>query len=194
MYDFWYNKLIKDSPCAFDLGMSDTDSLLFKVDKPDVFWAQIDQHMDYSNYDPSHPKYTDANKAKLGFFKNEFGSEKKCLRFIGLRAKCYSLKTEDKNKKISSKCVAKGVGRKAIENRMNFDQYAQSLEDKKVIRHSFASIRSTKHSVFTVMQSKKALTHFDSKRWIFQCGIHSVSYGHYHAKIYLKTCPFCKTL
>ena len=191
MYDFWYNKLTKDSPCSFDLGMSDTDSLLFKVDKPDVFWYHIDEYMDYSNYDSSHPKHNLTNKAQLGYFKNEFGSDKKCVRFIGLRAKCYSLKTVDKDNKIASKCVAKGVGRKAIENRMNFDQYAEALEQKKVIRHSFANIRSTKHNVFTVMQSKKALTHFDSKRWIFSCGIHSVSYGHYHVRKYFNLCPIC---
>ena len=191
MYDFWYNKLTKNTKCKFDLGMSDTDSLLFKVNKPDEFWKQIDEYMDYSNYDSSHPKYNESHKAQLGFFKNEFGSEKKCLRFIGLRVKCYSLQTVDKNQKIASKCVAKGVGRKAIENRMNFDQYALALEEKKVIRHSFANIRSTKHNVFTVMQSKKALTHFDSKRWIFSCGIHSVSYGHYHTKKYFNTCPIC---
>ena len=192
MYDFWYNKLIKDSPCNFDLGMSDTDSFLFKVSKPDVFWERINPYMDFSNYEPSHPKFDAANKAQLGFFKNEFGSEKKCLRFIGLRAKCYSLKLSDKNDILSSKCVAKGVGIKAIENRMNFNQYAESLEKKKVIRHSFANIRTTKHSVFTVMQSKKALTHFDSKRWLFSCGIHSVSYGHYHIKKYFNVCPVCK--
>ena len=34
MYDFWFNILTKNSPCQFDLGMSDTDSLLFKVTKP----------------------------------------------------------------------------------------------------------------------------------------------------------------
>jgi hypothetical protein len=24
MFDFWYNKMTKDTPCTFDLGMSDT--------------------------------------------------------------------------------------------------------------------------------------------------------------------------
>ena len=105
MYDFWYNILTKDSPCNFELGMSDTDSLLFKVTKPSEFWSRIDEHMDYSNYDPTHPKYSLENKAMLGKFKNELGSEKKCLRFVGLRAKCYSLNLLDKNEKLSEKCI-----------------------------------------------------------------------------------------
>lgn len=190
MYDFWYNKLTKDSPCTFNLGMSDTDSLLFKVNKPDLFWSQIDEHMDYSNYEPGHPKFNNTNKAMLGKFKNELGSEKKCERFIGLRAKCYSMKLIDTKKNVTSKCIAKGVGRVAIEKRMNFKQYLSCMKNKKPIRHSFASIKSVKHNLFTVMQ-KKALTHFDSKRWLFNCGIHSVSYGHYHIKKYFDCCPTC---
>ena len=103
MYDFWFNQITKDSPCEFDLGMSDTDSLLFKVTKPQIFWEKMDPHMDYSNYDPSHPKFSLENKAMLGKFKNELGSEKKCVRFVGLRAKCYSLKLVDRKKSESEK-------------------------------------------------------------------------------------------
>ena len=84
------------------------------------------------------------------------------------------------------------VGRVAIEKRMNFKQYLSCMKNKKPIRHSFASIKSVKHNLFTVMQKKKALTHFDSKRWLFNCGIHSVSYGHYHIKKYFDCCrPTC---
>ena len=66
MYDFWFNILTKNSPCQFDLGMSDTDILLFKVTKPQQFWNRMDDHMDYSNYDPTHPKFNLDNKARLG--------------------------------------------------------------------------------------------------------------------------------
>jgi hypothetical protein len=191
MYDFWYNILTKDSPCNFELGMSDTDSLLFKVTKPTEFWSRIDEHMDYSNYDPTHPKYSLENKAMLGKFKNELGSEKKCLRFVGLRAKCYSLNLLDKNEKLSEKCISKGLGRVAIKNRLNFDQYLTTLYTGKVIRHSFASIKSHKHNLFTVMQRKKALSHFDSKRYLLSCGIHSLSYGHKWIKKYGDKCLTC---
>ena len=64
----------------------------------------MDVHMDYSNYNPFHPKFTMENKAKLGKFKNELGSDKKCVRFVGLRAKCYSLKLTDKKHEKSEKC------------------------------------------------------------------------------------------
>jgi hypothetical protein len=45
--------------------------------------------MDYSNYPTDHINFNNENKAKLGFFKNEFGGTKKCTEFVGLRAKCY---------------------------------------------------------------------------------------------------------
>lgn len=191
MYDFWYNQLTKDSPCEFDLGMSDTDSLLFKVTKPHLFWRQMDKHMDYSNYDSKHPKFTLEKKAMLGKFKNELGSEKKCVRFVGLRAKCYSLKLVDKKKEKTDKCIAKGLGRVAIKNRLNFKQYANTLETGQNVRHSFASIKSHKQNVFTVMQRKKALSHFDSKRYLLSCGIHSYSYGHFFIKKYGDECLIC---
>ena len=70
MYNFWYNKMTKDCPSTFDLGMSDTDSFLFRVTKPELFWNHIDQYMDYSNYPQDHPDFNEDNKAQLGFFKN----------------------------------------------------------------------------------------------------------------------------
>ena len=110
MYDFWFNILTKNSPCQFDFGMSDTDSLLFKVTKPQQFWNRMDDHMDYSNYDPTHPKFNLENKAKLGKFKNELGSEKKCVRFVGLRAKCYSLNLTDNKIKVLKNAFLKVWG------------------------------------------------------------------------------------
>ena len=72
-------------------------------------------YMDFSNYPKDHELYNDKNKAKLGFFKDEFGGSKKCNEFIGLRAKCYCFNLEDKTtKEITSKKTCKGLGRTAI--------------------------------------------------------------------------------
>lgn len=193
MFDFYYNKMTKNCPCEFELGMSDTDSLLVKVTKPKEFWRHIDPFMDYSNYPPSHPKFSADNKAKLGYFKDELCGNTKCLGFVGLRPKCYALSLKDKSsKKLSEKKVCKGLGRTAIKNRLKYDQYLHCLKNKKPVRHSYASIRSKKHNLMTILQKKKALTHFDSKRWLFNCGIHSSPYGSKLIEIFSNTCPFCK--
>jgi len=183
--------MTKDCPCNFDLGMSDTDSFLFSVDKPEVFWKHMKPYMDFSNYPKDHPDYNESKKAHLGFFKNEIAG-KECLEFIGLRPKCYCLNIIDKTtNEISEKRVCKGIGRAAIKNRLRFEQYKTCLFKGKSKRHEFSSIRSVKHNLATIRQKKLALTCFDSKRYYFNCGIHSVPYGSKHVRKYGSTCPIC---
>ena len=185
--------MLANSECSFDLGMSDTDSFLFKVTKPKKFWEKMEPYMDFSNYPITHKLYSNENKAKLGYFKNEFGGNKTCTEFIGLRAKCYSFNLEDKKtKEITTKKTCKGLGRTAITNRLKFDQYKKCLMEGKIQRHDFATIRSSKHQLSTIRQRKKALSHFDCKRFLFACGIHSLPYNHYKIKKYYNSCPFCK--
>ena len=192
MFDFWYNKMTKNSPCTFNLGMSDTDSFLFEVTKPKVFWKTIGPYMDFSNYPKDHPKFNDTNKAQLGYFKDELCGTKKCVEFIGLRPKCYALNLVDRKSRIESeKKICKGLGRAAIKNRLRFSQYKNCLENGIIKRHEFASIRSKKHDIKTIIQKKKALSYFDSKRWLFDCGIHSVPYGSRNIKKIYSTCVIC---
>jgi hypothetical protein len=193
MFDFWYNKMTKNSPCEFNLGMSDTDSFLFEVTKPKLFWKSVEPYMDFSNYDKDHPKFSEGNKAKLGFFKDELCGGKKCVEFIGLRPKCYALNLVDKKSNVESeKKICKGLGRAAIKNRLRFSQYKNCLENEITQRHEFSTIRSTKHNIKTLRQKKKALSHFDCKRWLFDCGIHSVPYGSKYISKYYNRCMKCK--
>lgn len=149
--------------------------------------------MDFSNYPNTHKLYNNSHKAELGRFKDEFGGTKRCTEFIGLRAKCYSFNLEDKDSgEITSKKTCKGLGRTAIKNRLKFDQYKKCLKEGKIKRHDFATIRSTKHVLSTIRQRKKALSHFDSKRFLFACGLHQLPYNHYKIKQFYYSCPFCK--
>jgi hypothetical protein len=192
MFDFWYNKMTRGCDSEFDLGMSDTDSFLFKVTKPDVFWNHIDQYMDYSNYPQHHFNFDEKNKAQLGYFKNELGGELKCTEYIGLRPKCYAMNLVNiRTNEVTEKKICKGLGRAAITNRLRFKQYKECLEKGRIRRHHFASIRSKKHKLKTIMQRKKALSHFDCKRWLFDCGIHSVPYGSKSITKYYNLCPTC---
>jgi len=108
MYDFYYNKLTTNKSFEVDLGMSDTDSFLFSVTNPENYWNHIESFIDYSNYPKNHPKFTDNNKAQLGFFKDELAGKSVCKGFIGLRSKCYSMLLESKESKtIEEKKFAK---------------------------------------------------------------------------------------
>ena len=193
MFDFFYSKILSIPECTFDLGMSDTDSFLFKVTNPKMFWKKMKPYMDFSNYPTDHELFTNENKAKLGYFKDEFCGSKRCVEFIGLRAKCYCFNLEDKKtKKVTTKKTCKGLGRTAIDNRLKFDQYKKCLMEGKIKRHHFSTIRSSKHKLSTIRQRKKALSHFDSKRFLFACGIHSLPYNHYKIKKFYYSCPYCK--
>ena len=192
MFDAWYNKMMKTG-CKFDLGMTDTDSFLFKVSDPDKFSMKFDQYMDYSNYDEKHEKFSMENKAKLGYFKDELCGKFICDEFVGLRSKCYALKLEDSDTyEKKEKKVCKGVGRTAIKNRMKFDQYKNCIFKNETVRHEFHGIRSHNHNIKTVLIRKKALNFLDTKRWLFDCGIHSVPYGSIVIKKTYNKCPRCE--
>ena len=190
MYDFFY-KVLDDTKFNIDLGFSDTDSFLFKTDNTAEYEKKVMPYMDFSNYPPEHKYFSAKNKAELGFFKDELGGKLSVSEFVGLRAKCYSMKLVNKQNENSEKKVCKGLGRLAIDKRLKFQHYKDCLFSFKDRRYDFHTIRSRKQNVKTVHIKKKAISHFDSKRWLFDCGIHSVPYGSYVIQNFYNKCPKC---
>jgi len=193
MFDFYYNILTKNLKCNLELGMSDTDSFLFKVNDSIAFREHIKPYMDYSNYPISHPLYSSENRSRLGYFKDELAGKQVCREFVGLKSKCYSLLLQDlQSSNFTEKKVCKGLGRVAINNRLRFQHYKTCLFEGIPKRYDFNIIRSRSHKISTIRINKKALSHFDSKRWIYPCGIHSDPYGSVfiHPKRLL-ICPKC---
>jgi len=60
-----------------------------------------------------------------------------------------------------------------------FDQYKECLFQNKTFNATFNTIRSFNHKLFTVTETKKALSSYDDKRKIADDGINSLPYGHY---------------
>lgn len=193
MFDAWYNKITKNSGLAFQIGMSDTDSFLFKVSDGQKFRNHSKEFMDFSNYNSDHRDYSNAHKAELGYFKDELCGNRKCMEFVGLRSKCYAMSlTEINTNGQTEKKVCKGIGRSAIKNKLNFEKYKKCLLNSEILRETFHSIRSVKHNLQTVAITKKALSFIDTKRWLFDCGIHSVPYGSIEIQKYFNLCPYCE--
>ena len=46
------------------------------------------------------------------------------------------------------------------------------------MKHSFHAIRCHRHHLYTVKQTKLSLSSFDDKRYLLDCSIHSLPYGH----------------
>jgi len=191
MYDFFYN-VLKDDSFDVDLGFSDTDSFLFKTKNTKNYKKKIKSFMDFSNYPQDHKRFSNENKAKLGFFKDELAGKLSVSEFVGLRAKCYSIKMNEKKNNVNiEKKVCKGLGKIAIEKRLKFKHYKQCLFQNKDRRYDFHTIRSKKQNIKTVRIKKKAISHLDTKRWLFDCGIHSVPYGSYLIQTFYNKCPKC---
>ena len=193
MYDFFYNKLLKT--CGRDsinLCMTDTDSFIFHIKNNDVYENKLSSFMDYSNYSTDHKLYNNTKKAQLGYFKDEISSDKYIAEFVGLRSKCYALKLQDRiNGDESFKKTCKGLGKCSIRNRLKFEEYKKSLFNRVDVRHYFTGIISKKHNISTVIRNKKALSCFDSKRYIYPCGIHSSPFGSKLIRKYKGSCFQC---
>jgi hypothetical protein len=148
--------------------------------------------MDYSNYDKDHYLYDSSRKSELGYFKDELDCDSRCVEFVGLRSKCYALKIKkDSDRKYIEKKVCKGLGKIAIRNRLKFSEYKKCLMKKRDFRHYYTGIVSQKQNLFTVVRKKKALSCFDSKRWIYDCGIHSSPFGSSLITKYKNKCFKC---
>ena len=156
------------------------------------FKEKMQSHMDFSNYPEEHHLHDKSNQNELGFWKDELCGVSDCLEFVGLRSKSYALLLKKKNSaNLTEKKVCKGLGRKAIKNRLKFSEYKKCLFEGVEIRHQFTSILSKKHELYTVIRKKKALSRFDSKRWILSCGIHSLPFNSILIDKYGNRCPKC---
>jgi hypothetical protein len=192
MFDAWYNKISNAPNCKIELGMTDTDSFLFKVSNAKSFWQHVNHILDYSNYKPNNPLFDTSCKAMFGYFKDELMGQFKAMEFVGLRAKCYSMLLQEHDSlKLSEKKTCKGINRVTIAKNIKFQDYKSCLFQKKTFKRTAIMIRSTKHTIKTIKLRKKALNFLDTKRYIFSCGIHSEPYGSVLIRKHRDSCPIC---
>ena len=89
--------------------------------------------------------------------------------FVGLKSKMYSMKDIDgKNSN-----TAKGANI-AIE----FNEFKDTLFNKKIIRHKMRRIQGKKHKMGTYEINKISLSVFDDKRFVLDDGIQTFAYFH----------------
>jgi hypothetical protein len=100
MYDFHYNTIKKQYKERATLLFTDTDSLTYEIKTDDIYddMSRQKHFYDFSDYPINHPLYDVTNKKVIGKFKDETSS-KIITEFVGLRAKMYSFKTDDKENK-----------------------------------------------------------------------------------------------
>ena len=127
---------------------------------------------DTSNIPEEHYLPSGINKKVLGMLKDETQANE-IVEFCGLRAKCYSYKTE---KYGDVKC--KGISKKVIKKSITIEDFKNVLFTKKQQYRDMSTIRSINHELFTQRMRKVALDCNDDKRYILPNGIDTLALYH----------------
>ena len=176
MYSFHCDILKPKYDDKIKLVYTDTDSYVIKVDTEDLYedLKEINDYMDFSDYPVEHPNYDKTNKKVLGKFKDEMNG-KIISKFIGLKPKsyCYKVYGEDKDHKKS-----KGIVEHKVSSELSYEKYADTLNRQLKETVNFNIIRSKDHQVYSINQTKYALSNYDNKRY-WLSDTESLPYGHY---------------
>ena len=185
LYDFHYNHMKSKYPYANQLKLlfTDTDSLAYAVKTDDIYSDMaVDNRYDFSEYPLDHPLYSTSTKKALGYFKDELNSIP-MEEFVGLRPRCYAFKHSGKvDKNVVQhtnplvKKTAKSVKCKVKDDHLHFHHYLDALKNFQSFVCKQNLIASTKHTVRTVPQRKIGLTAFDTKRWLCDDIIHTLTW------------------
>jgi hypothetical protein len=178
IYDFHYKYIKPRFGDKANVCYTDTDSLIYEI-KTDDFYEYIRHdardYFDTSDF-PENNIYNipHVNKKVLGMMKDE-NNGRIMTEFVGLRSKMYSIRVEgqDKVKKL------KGVKKHIIKNQITFDDYLSCLMSGNETTIQQQLIKSDRHEVSTITQTKVALSPRDDKRYIIPGTVETLPWGHW---------------
>jgi hypothetical protein len=175
MFEFHYDKIRSIYGQKAKLLMTDTDSLVYHIETPDVY-ADLLQDLDAydtSDYPTNHPAYSKKNTKALGKMKDEYNG-RPIAEFVGLRAKMYSILEANRREKK----VAKGIS-KRVTAKMLHENYVTALLDEQTTKIVQQQICSKNHSVVTAEIIKAGLSPYDDKRYVMDDKASTLAHGHY---------------
>ena len=176
MYDFHYKYIKSKYGENAKLLFTDTDSLCYEIKTDDIYQDIYNDKplFDLSDYPKDSPFYDAENKKVIGKFKDETAM-KPIVEFVGLRAKMYSIKTEDN--KESKK--AKGIKKNVVKKNITHNNYVDTLANSSKTHTLMHTIRSDHHTIKSYRLNKVGLSCFDDKRYILDDGIDTLAHGHH---------------
>ena len=185
MYELYYDKLLsyeREFPSSqIRIVGGDTDSFFISVTNCNVYSQLLpamlrDELLDSSNFDKSHPLYTEQYKARLGCVKDE-SEGYSYLEWVLLRPKAYSMLCVDGK---GSKKRAKGVKRANVRE-LGHEDYVSAFRDQRILNLEQRRITSNRHHVETVTYNKISLNFYEDKRYWYSLN-KSIPFGHYMAR------------
>lgn len=156
---------------------TDTDSLIYHIECADVY---ENMKCDIVRFDTSDYAVDNAygiplvNKKVPGLMKDE-NNGAIMTEFVGLRAKMYALRV---NGKKDTKKV-KGIKSNVVARTITFDDYTQCLNEEIEMKRQQSYVRSKLHQVYTIRETKIALSPYDDKRYIVSDTTDTLPWGHY---------------
>lgn len=180
VYDFHYNFMMRkfnETQCK--MLYTDTDSLIYQLYCEDAYEEVMKQNLskfDTSDYPPNN-RYNMplVNKKVVGLMKDECNGQI-MTHFIGLRSKMYTYKIEGKKDDVKK---SKGVKSSVIKNSISFKDYKNCLINQKILYETQRTIQSKLHNIYSVEQTKIALSPFDDKRYLIGGSVNTLPWGHY---------------
>ena len=159
MYQFFYNVLVPKFKDDIELLYMDTDAYVLNIYTDDVYkdLESMKEHFDFSDYPKDHFLYNVSNKKIICKFKDELNG-KPLKEFVGIRSKCYSLKSQDsKHNKVKNK----GINKKSLPTHAD---YKKCVFNNKELYKTNRNIISKDHNIYYQETNKIALNSF--KRFI----------------------------
>lgn len=189
MYSFLYDFLKPKYGDKVTVAYTDTDSFVLAIEANDFY---EDMRTNISRFDTSDYPWPNQynielkNKKVPGLFKDELNG-RIIAEFVGLRAKCYAVRTLDDAKLDEKMKKSKGVKHCVLKRKITFDDYVDCIKRSCEIKHKQNTIRSIKHNVYTIEQEKVVLSPFDDKRYIIMPnGVETLAWGHHKIDAYEK--------
>ena len=174
MYEYWYDDMKTKYGVRVKLCYMDTDSFIMNIKTEDFYKDianDVEEKYDTSKYNCKRPLPIGKDKKVIGLMKDELGV-KIMKNFIGLKPKCYATLTDDD--KIDKK--ARGTKKCVIKRCITFDNYEESVKQKKKILRLHQRFKSEGYSVCTEVVNKVALSFDDDKRLMSYDGIKTYPY------------------
>jgi len=177
MYDYHYDVVKTQYGNRAKLLMTDTDSLLYVIETPDLYadMARDRQIYDTSDYPKDHPLYSAENCKVVGKFKDECAG-RPAVEFVGLRSKMYSVLLSEDG---ATKRTAKGIKKGFVERHIKHDDYLECLRKERTSTATFKSIVSVNHCISTKDVVKTSLSPYDDKRWLIAGSTDTFAFGHF---------------
>ena len=116
---------------------------------------------DFSNFPKDLKFYDSQNEMIVG--------KMKVLLFVGLKSKMYWMLSDDGKESSTSK---------GVDVATKFNQFRDTLFNKKVLRYKMKRIQRKKQKLGTYEISKISSWCFDGKRFALNVGIHTLAYFH----------------